>query len=461
MSASIAKLDLETITAFQREIHDPKDENEGITSNFFREFHKTTWYTHLPIKLKCSPNENELIYTANNTFDFLLYTYMRQNFPALRVKKELQGKCEICWPHNLGTNIVINAQFKYDDDTPQTIDSVWYDIYPQFYMKPGFRNHYNGCVGNIPALENWSTFLPEYTTNAPQPWYYCRDITLAVPLFYCTLSTVTHHYKMRTKISELLRMRVRKNIDDDWTEIPCNLKYIDGAGATGTLKIPELWGRYAYLTDEEREFNRCQTERVYYIEDIVAAESINQGNFGNNVPIELDCKTPCKAIFWVAESLKARKNRNYSNYTTNPDNLYEGWNPVQKVSLVYSGSPRLENMDSDHFDRMESYYHFPSPPEEPGYNAYSFAMDSRSLDADIGIVMDGLKTKLVVSLGNSNPYLKPVREMEDKQTSIEELETPPVDLYGNTGFIVHVRMLVMKKLIFTFNEDKKQYLITV
>jgi len=461
MSAGIAKLDLETITAFQRELHDPKDENEYITTNFYREFRKTTWYTHLPAKLKCSPNENELIYTVNSTFDYLLYTYMRQSFPALRVKKELRGKCEICWPHNLGTNIVIQAQFKIDDDTPQTIDPVWYDIYSQFYMKPGFRNHYNVCVGNITALETWNEFLPEYTTNAPQPWYYVRDTSLAVPLFYCTLSTVTHHYRMRTKITELLRMRVRKTPEDEWVEIPCNLKYIEGAGSTGTLKTPELWGRYAYLTDEEREWNRCKSEATYYIEDIVAAESINEGRYGDNVPIELDCKTPCKAIFWVAENIKARKNRNFSNYTTNSENLYQGYNPIQKISLLYSGSSRLENMDSDHFDKMEPWYHMLSAPEEQGYNGYSFSMDSRSLDSEIGIVMDGLKAKLVVNLGSTDPFLRPVRDTEEKQASIEELEPPTLDSSTGSRFIVHVRMLVMKKLTFTFNEEKKQYLITV
>ena len=462
MSAGIAKIDLETITLFQRDLHDPKDENEEITSNFYREFRKTTWYTHIPVKLKCTANENDLIYTANNTFDYLVYTYQRQVFPALRVKKEYRNKVQICWPHNLGTNIVQIAQLKFDDDTPQTIDSIWFDIFAQFYMKPGFRDHYNVCVGNVEFLEKWSDFLPEYTTTSPQPWYYTRDPSQAVPLLYCTMSTITHHYKMRTKITELLRMRVREGETAGWKEIPCNLKYIDGAGSTGTLKTPELWGRYAYLTDEEREWNKCSTERSFYIEDVVVGESINNNSYGANVPVELDCTTPCKALFWVAENLTAQENRNFSNYTTNPDNLYEGWNPITRTSLVYGNSSRLEKMSSDHFDRIEPWYHFPSPPSEAGYNSYSFAMNSTALDAEIGIVMAGIKARLLVTLGNTSPFLKPVRYTDEKNPVIEELEEAPMrqDTAGDK-FAVHVRMLVMKKLTFTYNDEKKQYLITV
>src|SRR5438270_1548625 len=127
MSQAIAKLDLDTISQFQRELHDesPSGEGDGVTSNFLREFRKTTWYTHLPAKLKCNVDGNDLVYTANNTFHYLMYTYMRQFFPALRVKEKYRDRIQICWPHNAGTNGVDSAQLKFDDETPQSIDSVW------------------------------------------------------------------------------------------------------------------------------------------------------------------------------------------------------------------------------------------------------------------------------------------------------------------------------------------------
>ncbi len=475
MSIGIAKIDLDTIRDLQKELHEPSN-NEELISYFYREFSKSTWYTHLPIRLDCNVmNEKDLTYTVNNTFDFLLYVYKRDFFPALRVKKEFRGRVEICWPHNLGHNTVISAQVKIDDDVLQTIDTIWYDIYSQFYMKPGYRDQYNIYVGNIPALEQWSDFLPEYTTNVPQPFYHARDPSLAIPLLYCSLSKVTYHYKIRARISDLLRMRLCVDNEPErpgdyydkghrWRNIPCNLKYIEGADSTGKLSIPELWGRYVYLTDDEREWIKCnfkETGRIYYIDDVIPCKAVNGGKLGFNVSVDLDCKTPCKALFWVAENLTAKKNNNFSNYTTNAENLYIGWNPISMYSLNYSGTSRFENMSSDHSDKMEPWYHFLSPPAEPGYNAYSFSMLSTSLDAEVGLVMAGLKTSLIVSLGNTDPFLKPVRSTDSKPI-IEELEQDSISkMSGDDEFMVHARLLVTKKLTFTFNADKDRFYLTV
>ena len=255
MSNTIAKFEFDILNDFQKELHLTEDidgsEKEDavveLTSAFYREFRKTTWYSQFTARLKCNATENELVFTANNTFHCLLYTYMRQTFPALRIKKDFKGRVQVCWPHNLGTNHVLEGRVKFDDDVPQTIDSHWYDIYSQFYMKPGFRDHYNVCVGNVKFLEEWTDFLPEYTTNVMQPFYYMQDVSRAIPLYYfSSLSTVTQNYSVRNEIDRLLRMRIktgqRENGDAIWKEIPVNYKYIEGAGSTGILKTPELWG---------------------------------------------------------------------------------------------------------------------------------------------------------------------------------------------------------------------------
>ena len=160
-------------------------------------------------------------------------------------------------------------------------------------------------------------------------------------------------------------------------------------------------------------------------------------------------------MFWVAENLTSRENRNYSNYTTNPDSVYLGWNPIKRVSLSYGGSPRFDDMESDHFDKIECWKHFPSAPAEAGYNGYSFSLDSTSLDADVGIVMDGIKARLVSTLGNTDPYLKPVKENDEKKASIDELDIDVTTGSAGDKFSIHVRLLVMKKLIIRKVGDDK------
>lgn len=476
MSANICRFEFDILNEFQKEIHFGRG-SEEVTSIFYREFRKTTWYSQHNARLKCTINDNELIATANNTFHYLLYNYVRQSFPAIRVKSPFQGHVQICWCHNLATNTTPHASLYFDDTNPQNIDSIWCDIYSQFYMKPGFREHYNICVGNVPFLEDWSSELPEYTTNVIHPFYNIVDPSKAIPLFYfSSTSNISYHYSLRTRIEDLLRMRFlsknKVNGEEVWKEIPVNFKYLEGVNPTTTLKIPEVWGRYVYLSEDEIDwFRNCAMEEVYsekedlekvrpkdrliYIEDVIACDSTNPATFGDNVTVDLDCKTPAKAIFWNAENLSARANRNYSNYTTNKNNLYKGWNPISKFSFYYSGTAKIDSMDSDHFDKVEPWNHFISPPSEAGYNALAIAYDPSTLDTDVGIVMDGVKARVITKLGNTDPRIKGFRinDEESNKAILDELEEDNLPKKGD-NYQLHVRMLVLKKLVISKTGEK-------
>src|SRR5579863_1026522 len=125
MSIQAAKEELSSLTEFQRDIHVTSTLSEDIISNFYRAFVKSTWYSSIPMKLKCTSDGEDTVYTVNNSFHFLMYSYMRFMLPPVRVKPDYKGKVRIAWCHNIGTNITIQATFKEDDDTYQTWDSVW------------------------------------------------------------------------------------------------------------------------------------------------------------------------------------------------------------------------------------------------------------------------------------------------------------------------------------------------
>ena len=254
---------------------------------------------------------------------------------------------------------------------------------------------------------------------------------------------------------------------------------IEGAGSSGQLKTPELWGECIYLTPEENDVFRTgcvdtvyqilddkgketdDFEYRFYMDDIVASQATNSSQLGNVVPVDLDCETPAKFIVWVAENLTAKKNRNTSNYTTNSETLYKGWNPCSNISMHYGGQLRIENMDIDHFDRMTPWYKTLSPADEPGYNIHCIADNAVSIDSDIGIIFHGLRARLNVMLNDTNPQLKPVRtEEKEKQPYIEELDEDNKPRSNNKDlFNVHVRMMVVRKLVFRWNNVKKDFLV--
>jgi hypothetical protein len=479
-SVGIAKMDLDSISSFQEELHIPLkkkrindegeqeegDEDEDLVSDFYQEFRKTSWYTHMPIQLDTEPgSEGYFRYQVNPTFDFLMYTYLRAKLPALRVKEKWKGRVQICWCHNVGINLVKEAWLMFDTKRAQWIDSVWFDIYSQWYMKPGFREHHNTNVGNLPFLEEWGNSLPGYTVNVQQPWYYCRDPLRAIPILFCSMIKITHQYRFRNKIGELLRMRYIPQDGRDWVQTKPKLNLIDGVGATEEIETPQLWGRYAYLNDKEREFQReCNSGQTFYIEDVIDADFHDPVIFGRTATANLDCKTPCTGIFFMAESRRTREINNHSNYTTDPYDLHKGWNPVGKVNLNYGGQARLKDMDSDHFSFSEPWKHFVSPPSEVGYHAYSFARDSSSLDASIGLVMNGMSVKLSVQIKDGDPYLIPVAVSNPNQDDLEldgilEDDSPPSSIdyrYNQVGdFILRIRLLVTRKMKFTLVDPEK------
>jgi hypothetical protein len=259
-----------------------------------------------------------------------------------------------------------------------------------------------------------------------------------------------------------------------WIEMPqCKLAYLDIPENAKELPIPELWARYALMTDEERDWHKSidpktgePIKHTVYTEDIVIATSNNPTSLGSTDVIPLHCKTPCKALFWVAQDIKAVENRNFSNYTTNTDNLFDGWNPCAKVDLKYGGSYRVEKMTYEHFELSEPWDFFPSAPSEFGYNAFSFGYEPTTLNADTAIVLEPLNASLHVRLADTDPF-KSFDEPEEEYTEdgemvpVEAIEDELAEKDKNSKYLIHVRALVYKKLEISWNEKDKclKYLI--
>lgn len=479
MSIQIAKEELNSLTDFQKEIHITSDLSEEIVSNFYKTFTKSTWYSSLPMKLKCTPDGEEVVYPVNNSFHFLMYSYMRFVLPAIKVKQEFRGRVRIAWCHNIGTNIIVQAEFKEDDNIYQSWDSVWADIYHQFYQSNGSgkRDAHNIGVGNVKCLEEWSEHLPSYPINVDQPWFYSMgsEPEVAFPILYKSSKTrAEHRYTFRRKVTDLLRIQILDK-NHKWKDVSRTKgvsKYLENPPTM--IKTPELWGRFSYNTEQEvRWFKECKETKVLYTRDVEICETPNPTTYKSISEIDLHSTNPCLALFWVAENRDSRLNHNYSNYTTDTNDLYSGWDPIKTTTLKYGTSIRLNNMPSDHFNIAEPRKHFPSAPNERGYHAYSYAWDSTNFHGDIGIVFNGLKAKLQCRIDNNNlfsdgSYNNEEEDEEDNEEQPEEEDVSESVLEeehalsdeSSPNFITRARLLVVRKFtISSEGEDKYSFKI--
>lgn len=462
MSVLIAKQELDSITDFQKEIHYVNDLQESIIFNFYRVFTKSSWYSCVPMKLASSKDGEYTVYTVNNTFHLLTYSYLSSSLPAVRVKSEYTKRVRIAWCHNPVTNQIITASFKEDDDDYHTIDNVWCDIYFQYFQEPGAgkRHNHNEGMGNVPCLEQWSEFLPSYPYNVEQPWFYSLDPGDAFPIFYKNSQTrAQHRYQYKRNILDLLRVQYL-NRNQEWVDCVEEQSQFLDITEKSELNLPELWGRYVYLTENEIKHMKCFQNRDFYIRDVKICDAPNPNKYKTTAEVDLTCSNPCLAMFWVAENKNAINKNNYSNYTTNADNLYHGWDPIKTTTLRYGTTDRLNNMSSDHFSIAEPRKHFKSAPNEKGYHAYSFAWDSMCTDATIGIVFDDLKAKLLCSIFNNNIFLNlPSNKLDQKkltndiinfdekhkETKVVAKSPEIVSEDSDLEFILRARLLVLRK----------------
>lgn len=462
---NVLKLDIKDLSDFQKELYLSRDPNESIKSRFSCRIDKYAWSTHTKVKMVHTTEDDEVTYISSKKFDTLFKSEMHIRLLPIKVKAKYKGKIQICLPHNFGHNFCCQGELKVDDDHHQTLDSVWMDMYSQFFMKQGsgFREHYNRMIGNIPCLEEWSDGIPNIPLIVPQPFYYSRNTRVGLLTLKSSMNTITHNYKIRNKIIDIVRMRYLSTRDgkEVWQEIPCKLKYLDVPGKAKVFPIPDLWTRHSIMSDEEREWHKFDLEtgepkkHTIYTEDIAMITSNNPTLLGQSDIIALQCKAPCKSLFWVAQNIKSIESNNFSNYTTNLEDLSKGWNPCSSVSLKY-GSDGFEKMSSEHFDLSEPWDFFPSAPCEPGYNAYAYGHELTTLNVDTAVVLEPLNACLKIKLGNSDPF----ENMDNNEESGSEDITADENININKDrYIIHVRALVYKKLEINWIGDKMKYLL--
>lgn len=475
MSLRVAKEELNSLTEFQRELHVAEGPHDDIVSNNYRKFIKSTWYSTVVEEIPHASTDNkDVTYHPNMDFHLLYYAYLRARLPAIRIRPQYRGKARIAWCHNIGTNLILRAAFMEDNKELQSWDSTWTDINSQFYQSSGAgkRDAHNVGIGNIKCLEEWAEALPAYTVNIDQPWFYSLEPYYAFPLLYKNSQTrVMHQYTFQLEIAKLLRVQILEN--GKWHDVAKGIHKVVNIKKKDSLKIPELWGRYAYLTDNEVQWwKKCSDKdlpgskisRSLYIRNVEVCDAINSTTFGKVAEVVLESRHPCLAFFWVAENIDARKNRNYSNYTTNTEDLYSGWDPITDTTLIYGTTVRLDKMASDHFTLAEPRKHFPSAPHERGYHGLSYAYDSTNFDADNAIVLDNhMKAKLQCTLGDNNifnslEYDNSLDKDEDDDDGpkifVEETKKEPKH---SPQFLLRVRLLTLRKLSIT-SDDGSNFL---
>ncbi len=452
------ELDMKALTSLQRELHGilPKDPTKrdndqkdvALESIFLSEPIRTGRSPHIPVKLRCVPEDGHLVYEADTRMHFLKFTYMYQMLPDVKVLPAYKGKVQICWPRNVGLNIVTKGTLTTDKSSAQNFDDIWMNIHYQNYLPEKWdRSHVDTMIGNLPFLTEWTDHLPPFPLYIMQVWDYCRHDIKAFQVYRCGGTKILHKYDVRSALSSLIRFRVRIDEDSEWVESKYTEKMSKYLSGPSKLPTPELWGYYSKIVTEE--LNAFPTEDVIYTHDVVSLDQENLCSLGQTVVVDLDCDAPCLSINVVVENTKATSNNNLSNFTTNSEDILQGWGPVVSTKLNYGGMNRIPEMESGHADRINPLM-FGRSPSQPGYYMIPIAQDPMTLGTDTTVVFKDTKGKLTLKLGDTDPF-----SGHNQSTSGEDIDEISSIIKSNDKgedadkiYRIRVRLLVVRKLQF-------------
>lgn len=424
--------ELEKSSYIHRELYDDDNNEKGqeIDSIFLWGFTKKSRGSHTYIKMTRKLISDEYIFDASNIFNILISTDLWQTLPQIKVKDSFKEKVQIRWCDNIGLNIVERASLSNGTSVIQAMDYVWINMYYQFFLD---KKKYDYIIGNRPELTQWTDKLPEARIIVPQCWDYCRSISRALPIGLVK-ETISHIYRMRDRITSLLRLRVK--LDEEWNETTldnCSFKEfpLEGLNYNSTLPYPELYATYANSNANEWSW-RSEVEQTIYTYDTISIPGELRCEEGKKISVPLDINNLSLGVFFAAESVDNTKKNKYCEFHHNHTN------PITSVSLMYGNSYKIPETDIIYSSVLIPLKVF-SKNVDPGYNVLYLGFDPMTPSIDIGTNLSDVKAKLILQFN---------KERRDEKISNSDTDIIIInDDYGNKNiYNIHIRVMIYRKI---------------
>nr|QBK89966.1 MAG: major capsid protein [Pithovirus LCPAC101] len=475
--SNVSKIDMneKSMSIMSKVMHNPCKQNpeQSVDTKFVRSYQKTMNGSNSTVKLPVSIGGSITTYEPNIDFNMLKAIYQSVELPAIKVKPKFENTIQVSWCHNVMHNINEKGVLLIDNIPLQTINTIYLDVWSQLYMRfgAGFRELYDEMVGSQKTdTGKWINEMPSFKMQCPQPYYFSSDISKALPLFLVSsMSRITFQYNYKLNYSQLIRMRAREplNIEEvtearrnynkynnlpnpkskngegegeqiiipeikwsEWKCIPYNHTYLESVTSRHKIPLPEMWGRYTMIHDDELEWRR-ESKRVieelinnddlddvnldeeniiidpnqYYTQDMILCTNEDLYHYGDVPSISLDCKTQAYQYVVLAQNIDGLVYNNRSNYTTDIYDVENGHNPVKLMGEKYKNEVRVPKMESYHYDRVEPWYTCRSAPNNRGFNVRTISHNPFGVHPDIGMTYDYVNSQVVVSLDDTNPWI--------------------------------------------------------
>ena len=394
-----AKLDYDSLQPSQKQFHERIGQGQEPESRYYYDRLKYAWSARHTESCDPTQSGKTIFYEANSNFQFILKSTLRTVLPAITVVDNMKETLRVAWQINVGYNMIKSGSLCYDSKPCQKWFDRSLDVHANLEEDRDKQKELFYLIGNRDGLQEWKTEHPETPINIPLPYYYSEAEISALKLCLCNNSSVTHKFEF-ADIKELLRIESR-DANGVWKTIAFNQEHFVGTLQELTIPIPNLFIDYSLSPSEIPIMEKLVSNDWIY--DIVFAKSKEPHPGGKPFSIELQSKKECHMIYWIAQNEQSRLQRQYSNYTTNPNDIRLGKNPCGTMSLSYGQNQRVVKKPADHSSELDPFLYAKGRPRHKGYNMHMISHEQNNLDHDIGIIHGSQKTEITIDMVYTDP----------------------------------------------------------
>jgi len=377
--------------------------------------------------------------------DYLLNLWLEVEFPFLQAQGSGTSNDSLRWVQNLMHNLVEECSITFNDLVAARFDSTHLDFWSQFSNSGCKSSGYNAMIGNasyqggmlsngtdeaIPAAQSYgmnvgvradsgqqvlpgggsvadALYLHNPRLHLPLPFFFTRDSGVALPTAALPYNDMRVNFKFRDWKQLLVKDLANGTSRSATTE---DFRVVNQVSGTTLYEEPELknvhvWANYAIVSNDERKRMAC-APRDILIEQVQSATPIQLNTDAINPNFNLRFSHAVKVLYYGLRNL-ANDGVDLSYYSTVSPNALDGAtatgatrlsmpryvagssrtcqsgqvDPIQKSSLVYENTNRLEEVSSVLTSKIQPFYHGSScSTNDPGMHMYSYSLDCCSLD---------------------------------------------------------------------------------
>jgi hypothetical protein len=271
----------------------------------------------------------------------------------------------IGWTKGIGHHIIEYIELRIGGELFDRVSGDVIDVYSELTTPIGHVNAYNSMVSRPSGAPTTDTKGP-LKMFIPLPFWFCNDISRALPLISLQYSEVQITFKFR-EFSEL--WFTTREIGSTQGS-PASTLSVSGA---------HLFCDYIFLDEYERKKFAEAKELEYLIEQFQINDNIEVSDGQTALVSNLHFNHCVKELIWFYQSkhnLDANEIGTYGYYIS-PDftNVNK---PFEQVELKLNNQDRISKRSIEYFRLVQPYYHHTNGTNDFIY-VYSFALNPEQL----------------------------------------------------------------------------------